>query len=229
MNSDETVFIVDSDAESRRRVCTLVKSMKLRHETYTLGQDFLDQYNAHRPGCVILEIRIADTNGLQLQEQLTQRQPAPSIIFLAAHASVPIVVRAMQQGAVNFLQKPADEQELWDSIQRALRVDRERRSELAEIEGLEKQLGLLSSKELEVLELIAQHKTTRSIADELNLSVRTVEFRRARMLEKLDLKTPIELFHFAFRLVNRFGHDGNSRNDGRGNSVVAKSGMFAGK
>ena len=203
MNNGETVFIVDSDAESRKRVCGLVQSMKLRHEAYSLAQDFLDQYDPQRPGCAILEVRIPDVSGLQLQQQLAKQTLAVPVIFLAAHASVSVVVRAIQQGAVNFLQKPAEEQELWDTIQQALRIDRERRTAVAEVQDLQKQLELLTEKEIEVLELLAQEKSTRTIARELQVSVRTVEFRRARMLDKLNLKSPLQLFHFALRALDR--------------------------
>ena len=144
MNNGETVFIVDSDTESRKRVCGLVQSMKLRHEAYSLAQDFLDQYDPQRPGCAILEVRIPDVSGLQLQQQLAEQTPAVPVIFLTVHASVPVVVRAIQQGAVNFLQKPAEEQELWDTIQQALQLDRERRGRGRGCQDLQKQLELLT-------------------------------------------------------------------------------------
>ena len=208
MNNGDTVFIVDSDVESRKKTCGVVRSMKLHYESYTLAQDFLDKYDPQRPGCAILEVRLPDVSGLQLQQQLSQRTPAIPVIFLASHASVPVVVRAIQQGAVNFLQKPAEEQELWDSIQRALQIDRERRATVAEIESLRRQLELLTAKELEVLEMMAEEKGTRTIARELDVSVRTVEFRRSRMLEKLQLKSPVQLFHFAIRAHESIGDIG---------------------
>lgn len=203
MNDGETVFIVDSDMESRKRVCRVVESMQLRHEAYTLAQDFLDRYDPQRPGCAILEVRISDVSGLQLQQQLACHASAVPVIFLTAHASVPVVVRAIQQGAVNFLQKPAEEQELWETIQQALKLDRERRTALAESANLKRKLALLTQKEYAVLELMGQEKSTRTIARELDVSVRTVEFRRARILEKLNLKSPMQLLSFAIRV---FGH-----------------------
>jgi two-component system response regulator FixJ len=231
MNNGETVFIVDSDAESRKKVCSVVHSMKLRHETYSLAQDFLDKYDPQRPGCAILEVRIPDVSGLQLQQQLAQRTLAVPVIFLTSHASVSVVVRAIQQGAVNFLQKPAEEQELWDTIQQALKIDRERRTVVAEVASLQTQLGLLTHKEYEVLQLLAQEQSTRTIARELDVSVRTVEFRRARMLEKLGLQTPMQLFHFAIRAFNHAagaGHgsngnaSGSSNGNGNGKLTMAK-------
>ncbi|MHB8866410.1 MAG: response regulator transcription factor [Pirellulaceae bacterium] len=215
MNNGETVFIVDGDNESRKRVCGLVQTMKLRHEAYALAQDFLDQYDPQRPGCAILEVRIPDVGGLQLQQQLAKHTPAVPVIFLAAHVSVPVVVRAIQQGAVNFLQKPAEEQELWDTIQQALQIDRERRAAVAEVVNLQSLVAVLTHKEYEVLELLAQEKSTRAIARELQVSVRTVEFRRARMMNKLHIKSPMQLFHFALRALDH--HRGNGNGSGQGN------------
>lgn len=218
MNDDETVFIVDGDLDSRKRVCRVAQSMKLRYEMYALAQDFLDSYDPQRPGCAVLEVRIQDINGLRLQQDLAQRTPAVPVIFLSSHASVPVVVRAIKQGAVNFLQKPGDEQELWDSIQQALKIDREHRAVAAAQTSLQAQLGLLTRKEHEVLQLLAEEKSTRVIARELQVSLRTVEFRRARMLEKLNLSTPMQLFHFAIRALNRPGGHGN----GNGRPAMVK-------
>lgn len=199
MDNGETVFIVDGDTECQEQVCELVSSMKLRHETYSLAQEFLDSYEPHRPGCVILEVRIPDLSGLQLQEQLQEHAPGTPVIFHAEHASVQSVVRAIKGGAVNYLQKPAEEQELWETIQQALHLDRERRAKTAELEDFQQKLDMLTSKEIQVLQLLAQDKSTRAIARTLKISVRTVEFRRARMLKKLQFKTPMQLSHFAIR------------------------------
>lgn len=216
MINGDTVFIVDSDAETRKRTSGVVRSMKLRCESYALAQDFLDKYDPQRSGCAIFEVRLPDISGLQLQEQLAQQTPAVPVIFLASHASVPVVARAIQQGAVNFLQKPAEEQELWDTIQRALQIDRERRAAVAEVENLRGQLALLTEKELDVLMLMAREKGTRSIARELDVSVRTVEFRRCRMLQKLQLTTPVQLLHFAIRATQQYQPDSDAQGNGQG-------------
>ncbi len=204
MNNGETVFIVDGDNDSRQRVCELVTSMKLQHEAYAMAQDFLQRFDPDRPGCAILEVRIPDIGGLQLQQQLAHQTPGLPVIFHSAHANVPVVVRAIKEGAVNFLQKPAEEQELWDAIQQALQLDRERRAHMADVESLHQRLEQLTEKEIEVLELLAQDKSTRVVARELGISVRTVEFRRARMIKKLGFKSPIQLSHFAIRVFD--GH-----------------------
>ena len=203
MNNDETVFIVDSDIESREKVGQVVQGMNLRHEAYTSASGFLERVDPQRPGCAILEIRISDANGLQLQQQLAQQPHSVPVIFHSTHASVPVVVRAIQQGAVNFLVKPADEQELWDAIQKALQLDRELRVAIDDRAKFQTLLEKLTHKEHEVLEILAQGKSTRAIARELNVSIRTVEFRRARMLEKLGFQSQMQLLRFAFRAMNR--------------------------
>jgi FixJ family two-component response regulator len=223
MNNGETVFIVDSDNASREKVCQIVHGMNLKHEAYSSASEFLDRYDPQRPGCAILEVRIPDANGLQLQQQLAQQPQSVPVIFLSTHASVPVVVRAIQQGAVNFLVKPADEQELWDTILQALQIDRGRRTQLAERESIQTQLGQLSQKEYDVLVLLAQEKSTRTIARELQVSLRTVEFRRAKMLEKLDLKSPLQLFHFALRALNGSATNGNGHSKSKSPHPTAQS------
>jgi FixJ family two-component response regulator len=205
MTTHETVFIVDSDLDSQKQVGHVVSSMGLRHEAFATARDFLERSDPHCPGCVILEVRIPDANGLHLQQQIAQRPHSRPTIFLSTHASVPVVVKAIQQGAVNFLEKPAVEQELWDSVQLALHIDRQRRAATAELDNLHRQLSLLSGKEREVLDLIARHKTTSEMASELGVAVRTIEFRRARMLEKLNLSTPLQLAHFAVLAAHQCG------------------------
>lgn len=211
MNNGETVFIVDSDNASREKICQIVHGMNLKHEAYSSAAEFLNRYDPQRPGCAILEVRIPDANGLQLQQQLAHQPQSVPVIFLSTHASVPVVVRAIQQGAVNFLVKPADEQELWDTILQALHIDRGRRIESAERESLRNMLGQLTHKEYEVLELLAQEKSPRTIARELDVSIRTVEFRRARILEKLHLESPLQLIHFAVRALQRSNSNANGQ------------------
>lgn len=209
MNNGETVFIVDSDLDAQQQVSGVVQTMGLQHEAFPTARRFLECFDPQRPGCVILEVRIPDANGLHLHQQIAQLPHAVPAIFLSTHASVPVVVKAIQQGAVNFLEKPAEEQELWDSIQAALRIDRQRRAAAAELETLRQQLSLLSGKEREVLDLIARHKTTGEMASELGVSVRTIEFRRARMLEKLNLTTPLQLARFAVLAAHQCGCRGH--------------------
>ena len=193
----------------------------MHHGGCALAEDFLRIRHPDRAGCAILDVRIPDLSGLQLQQQLAEQTPGMPIIFHSAHVNVSLVVRAIQSGAVNFLQKPADEQDLWDAIQHALQIDRERRrAQAAEAGRFQQKLEQLTEKEIEVLELLSTDKSTRAIARELQISVRTVEFRRARMLKRLGFTTPLQLSHFAIRAFDNKGptvpvrvgcapHDGN--------------------
>src|SRR3989304_467910 len=152
--ADATVFVVDSDALARNMVCDLARNMRLRYEAYASGRAFLEAYDRSRPGCLVSEVRIPDVSGLQIQRQLAiEGNPLP-VIFLSAHATVAVVVRAMQGGAVHFLEKPPCEQELWEAIQEAIRVDVRGRVALLEKQRLKEKIGLLTGKEREGLELL---------------------------------------------------------------------------
>jgi len=204
METEATVFVVDADAISRNAVRDLARNMRLACEAYTSGEEFLGAYDGTRPGCLVTEVRIPDLSGLQIQRRLgIEEHPLP-VIFLTAHASVPVVVRAMQQGAVDFLEKPPREQELWEAIQRALQEDQRRRNVLAEKELLQRSLARLTLKQQEVLRLLANGKGTRDIAEELHVSTRTVELRRAGAMRKLKIKTPMQLMRFAFTAFNGY-------------------------
>jgi two-component system response regulator FixJ len=204
MNHEETVFLVDADDDERHRICELVTGMQISCSAFASAQEFLESFQPYRSGCVILEVRIPDGSGLQLQEQLVKYSPSIPIIFHSAFANAPVIVRAIKNGAVNFLEKPADDQDLWEAIQEALQIDRHQRAEAEEYADFQQKMEQLTDKEIQVLELLAQDKTTRTIARQLNISVRTVEFRRARMLKKLEFGTPMQLSHFAIRVFD--GH-----------------------
>jgi len=199
-----TVFVIDADAISRNAVRDLARSMRLDCETYTSGEEFLDAYDGSRPGCLVTEVRIPDLSGPQIQQRLAMDEEPLPVIFLTAHASVPIVVRAMQQGAIDFLEKPPREQELWEAIQRALQEYRRRRDALAEKRLTQQRLARLTPKQQEVLQLLAEGKGTEAIAGELHISKRTVELRRAGAMDKLQIGTPAQLMRFAIAAFN--GH-----------------------
>jgi FixJ family two-component response regulator len=194
---EATIFVVDSDALTRASVCNLVRSMNLRFEGYVSGREFLEEYRPNRSGCLIAEVRIPDISGLEIQRQLASKEAPLPVIFLSAFATVPIVARAMQAGAVDFLEKPPRDQELWESIQEALHLDTVRRENLSSRQERRRRLSRLSLKERRVLSLLAEGKTRRSIASEMDLSVRTVELWRARAMKKLEIENHADLLRFA--------------------------------
>jgi FixJ family two-component response regulator len=204
MELEPTVYVVDADGPSNDAVNDLVHTMNLRCESFASGQEFLEAYDNLRPGCVVLEVKVPGINGLQIQQQLLRLPDSPPVIFLSGRCEVSVAVRAMKSGAIHFLEKPFREYELWDAIQEAIATDRQRREERQRRQMLNRYVGVLTFKERQVLGLLSEGKSNRTIARELDISVRTVENRRAKLMKKLGIKSPTELLHLAI-LVNDGG------------------------
>ena len=180
-----TVFVVDDDEAVRTSLRLLLKSVGLPVETFASAQEFLDQFDPDRAGCLGLDIRMPGMSGLELQQHLNDRHSIMPIVFITGHGDVPMAVEAMQAGAVDFIQKPFRDQDLIDRINRALEKDREMRSELRERDEIRRRMSQLTPREREVLELVTQGKANKVIAGDLNVSQRTVEIHRARVMEKM--------------------------------------------
>lgn len=188
-----TVFIVDDDPAIRFAMQALMDSVNIHHEIYASGDEFLEKVDDHRPGCLVLDIRMPGLGGLELQEELITRGSALPIIFITGHGDVPMAVEAMQKGAVDFIQKPFRDQDLLDRIREALMTDQERREEQerhAEVEG---RLARLTNREREVFDLVVTGKPNKVIAYELGVSQRTVEIHRARVMEKMQARSLADL------------------------------------
>lgn len=180
-----TVFVVDDDEAVRTSLRLLLKSVGLPVETFASAQEFLDQFDPDRAGCLVLDIRMPGMSGLELQQQLNERHSIMPVVFITGHGDVPMAVEAMQAGAVDFIQKPFRDQDLIDRINRALEKDREMRTELRERDEIRRRMSQLTPREREVLELVTQGKANKVIAGDLNVSQRTVEIHRARVMEKM--------------------------------------------
>ena len=180
-----TVFVVDDDAAVRDSLRMLLKSVGLPVEVFESGQEFLDADRDDRPGCLVLDIRMPGMSGLELHETLSRDGIAIPLLFITGHGDVPMAVEAMQAGAVDFIQKPFRDQDLIDRINRALEKDREMRGELRERDEIRRRMSQLTPREREVLELVTQGKANKVIAGDLNVSQRTVEIHRARVMEKM--------------------------------------------
>jgi FixJ family two-component response regulator len=204
MKNEPTVFLVDADAPTRDAVRDLVYTMNLPCEAYTSGRDFLEAFDPSRPGCIVLEVRIPDINGLQIQERLAAERAVIPLVFLTTQTTVSIAVRAMRLGAVHFMEKPFREHELWDTVQEAISLDARRRRAAERREMIEGRLARLTPKEQQVLGMIAEGKSKQTIAAEVGISVRTVELRRSRLMKKLGLGSLVELVVFALGASN--GH-----------------------
>jgi FixJ family two-component response regulator len=204
----QTVFIVDDDDAVRDSIQELLESVGLRAEGHPSGQAFLDAFEPERPGCLILDVRMAGISGLAVQERLNALGATMPIIMLTAHGDVPMAVQAIQGGAVDFLQKPYRDQALLDSVNRALELDVGARQSGAEsgAEGgdLAQGLSLLTQREREVFDNLLKGSTSKEIARELDVSHRTIEAHRQNLLRKLGLSSVKELL--ALALASRREH-----------------------
>jgi FixJ family two-component response regulator len=194
----QTIYIVDDDEAVRDALRMLLGTTGLRVETFASAAAFLKDYRPAQPGCLVLDVRMPGMSGLALQEELYKRRVRIPIVFLTGHADVPIAVRALKKGAFDFIEKPLDSQRLIVSVLNALRFDAEQRMQAAQQASdsnpAAARLALLSEREREVLDRVMTGKQTRVIAEDLCISVKTVEFHRARIREKLGVASLAELF-----------------------------------
>ncbi len=190
---EQTVFIVDDDAAVRDSIQELVESVGLRAESHSSGQAFLASYQPQRSGCLVLDVRMAGMSGLVLQEKLNELGARIPVIIITGHGDVPMAVRALKAGAVDFVQKPYRDQLLLDSINNALTVDTIARRSLDESQNHDRQLATLTKREQEVLDKLLAGKVSKQIARELGISTRTVEAHRQNLLRKLGVRSVKEL------------------------------------
>jgi FixJ family two-component response regulator len=190
---EPTVFIVDDDRNILRAMQFLLKSVGLRSEVFASGDEFLEAFDAKRPGCLVLDIRMPGLGGLELQERLLGIRSSLPVIFVTGHGDVPMAVEAMQKGAFDFVQKPFSEDDLLGRIQAALAADRRERDEQARRADVAARLGLLTAREREVMELVVTGKPNKVIAYELGVSQRTVEIHRARVMDKMQARSLADL------------------------------------
>ncbi|HUP24419.1 MAG TPA: response regulator [Thermoanaerobaculia bacterium] len=195
-----TVFVVDDDDAVRDSLCMLLESVGLRYRSYPSAAEFLLAYKPDHAGCLVLDIRMPGMSGIELQERLNEIGAILPVIFITGHGDVPLAVKAMRAGAVDFLQKPYNEQELLDRIHRALQGDGDRRRELLERDLIVRRHGKLTPREREVFDLIVQGKPNKVVASDLGVSQRTVEIHRSRVMEKMEATSFAHLMNMAMLL-----------------------------
>ena len=196
--SDATVYIVDDDASVREALAWLLRSRRLLSESFDSAEALeqaLGQAEPAAPACLLLDVRMPGASGLALFDRLVERGMAHAwpVIFLTGHASVATAVEALKRGAFDFCEKPFSDNALVDRVERALGVSAERVAQLAVQRALRARMGELTERERNVMRLVADGRPNKLIADELGISVRTVEVRRARVFEKMDVKSAVEL------------------------------------
>ena len=190
---EPTIFIVDDDSAVRESLAFLIRSMSLTVATFDSAQAFLAACDPALPGCLVLDIRMPGMSGLELQEELRRREVTLPIIFITGHGDVAMAVRAMKGGAVDFIEKPFNDQQLLDRINQALELDRTARAARAEQALVAARLDLLSPREREVLERIVAGQANKVIAIDLGLSERTIEIHRAKVMSKTGARSLAEL------------------------------------
>jgi len=199
-NRPATVFVVDDDKAVADSLRLLLRSVGLSAETFNSASDFLQAYQAERAGCLVLDVRMPEISGLQLQHELNTRGYTLPVIFISGHADVPMAVEAIKHGAFGFLQKPFRDQELLDHVKRALEHDEGIRAQLAERHRIAERLRTLTPRETEVFGLMTRGLANKAMAGELNVSQRTVEIHRSRVMEKMAAGSLAHLVRMSLEL-----------------------------
>jgi FixJ family two-component response regulator len=194
------VYIIDDDAGVRSAMQRLLKSIGLRSEAFAAANDFLQRTPHDGPSCLILDVRLPGMSGLDLQRKLLEAGIQIPIIFITAHGDIPMSVRAMKSGAVEFLTKPFRDQDLLDAIQQALERDGIARQKQLEIAQLQQRLDSLTARERQVMRLVISGKATKEIASELGTSEITAKVHRGQVMHKMKAESILELGRMAEKL-----------------------------
>lgn len=197
MSEQATVFVIDDDGPARDSVCLLVRSMGIRAVAFGSAEEFLEGFDADCPGCVITDVRMPGLSGVQLQETLLSRSVGIPVIVLTGYASTALTVRAMKNGAVTLLDKPYQDNDLWDAVRSALTRDATYRKRSRRMREIRDRLDRLTPKEASVLDLILKGRPNKLMAIELKVSERTVENRRREVFRKTETNSVAELVRLA--------------------------------
>jgi FixJ family two-component response regulator len=194
------VFVIDDDESMRRSLASLLRSVGLDARVFSSPQEFTRAERPDAPGCLVLDVRLPGMSGLAFQEQLAKAGIGLPIIFISGHGDVPMTVRAMKAGAVEFLTKPFDDQVLLDAIHGAIERDRGRRRDAAQLAEVQARYRELTEREREVFRLVIAGRLNKQIATELGLAVVTVKVHRGQVMRKMVAKSVVDLARMADQL-----------------------------
>ena len=195
-----TVFIIDDDRGMRQAIHDLVESIGLRAESFATGEEFLGTKHIGRPSCLVLDVRLPQMSGLDFQRRLAKSGLRIPIIFVTAHGDIPMSVKALKSGAVEFLTKPFRDQDLLDAIQQALERDDIAQKEQAEVADLQKRHQALTLREREVMTLVVSGRLNKQIASEIGTSEATVKVHRGNVMHKMQAASVVDLVRMADKL-----------------------------
>ncbi len=193
MSMEPIVFVVDDDQAIRRSLKWLIESVGLQVETYASADEFMRSYYPGRAGCLLLDVRMPGMSGLELQEHFARNDIHIPIIIITGHGDVPMAVRAMKAGAIDFIDKPFNDELLLESIRNALAIDQQQREFQGRRAEIAARLAHLTPREHEVMEMVTEGRSNKEIAMDLGVSAKTVEAHRARVMEKMEAGSLAEL------------------------------------
>ena len=192
-----TVFVIDDDASVRKSLSRLLRSLGFEVETFAAAELFLKRDPYDGVGCIILDIRMPGLDGIGLQDQLSKADYSMPIIFITGHGDIPMSVRAMKKGAVDFLPKPFDDEELLQAVKKAIEKDIQAREERGEVRQVLERLRLLTAREYEILPYITAGMLNKQIAYKLGIAEKTIKIHRGRIMEKLHVSSVADLVRLA--------------------------------
>jgi Response regulator len=198
-----TVFVVDDDDAMRSSLRWLIESINLKVRTFASALEYLDAFDPDEAGCLVLDVRMPGMSGMELLDRLADYPLTPPTIIITGHGDVPMAVRAIKHGALDFIQKPFNDNELLDRIQQALDADARNRQEMAGLGSLKARYDALTPREREIMDLVVTGMSNKNIATGLDISSRTVEVHRSRIMKKLRVRTLADLVQAGLQLQPR--------------------------
>ncbi len=196
-NRGQMIYVVDDDASMCRSLSLLLEAHGFKVAAFTRAKDFLDFHHPKISSCLVLDVQLPDISGLALQEAMMDQKLNIPIVFITGHGDIPMSVKAMKEGAIDFLPKPFTDKELLDAIQRAIEKNKAQNKEQAQIAKIQRRIKTLSPRELEVFRLVADGMLSKQIAFKWGTALQTIKIHRGRVMHKMQAKTVTELIHFA--------------------------------